>query len=109
MEITPKIRTTIDEVLDNFDFERVEKVMQLLNWTWGSGTNAEVPDIARLRTQARKLLQDCFENRPKGREEIDWSSSTGGFVAQSITYDDEDFRLSLVFELTSYDADTEEE
>ena len=45
MEITPKIRTTIDKVLDNFDFERVEKVMQTLNWTWGIGPAAEVPDI----------------------------------------------------------------
>ena len=109
MEITPKIRTTIDKVLDNFDFERVEKVMQTLNWTWGIGPAAEVPDVARLKMQARKLLQECIEDRPIDKEEIDWSSSTGGFVAKSITYDGEDFRMSLSFELTSYDADTDEE
>lgn len=107
MEITPTIRKTIDEVLDNFDFERVEKTMQTLNWTWGAGATAEVPDIARLRTQARSLLQDCIEHRPKDREDY-WEASTGGFTAKSVTYDDEDFRISLVFELASYDADTDE-
>ena len=80
--------------------------------------NAIGADIARLRMQARKLLQGCIEDRPIDKEEIDWSSSTGGFVvksstggfvAKSITYDGEDFRMSLSFELTSYDADTDEE
>lgn len=69
MEITPEV---IDEILDEFDFERVHKVMVALNWEWCG----EVPTIAELRREARRLLRDCANNEGS-------SLSCGGFCVDN--------------------------
>ena len=30
----------IDEILDQFDFQKVKEVMDALNWTWAIGTES---------------------------------------------------------------------
>lgn len=49
----------IDEVMDYFDFEKVQKVMEFLDWKW---IDAEGPvQVCDLRRQARYLLKEIFE------------------------------------------------
>lgn len=83
----------IDEIMDEFDFDRVYKTMVALNWTWHS-TNG-VPNISDLRKSARGLLKSAVEY-----DQV--MVSSGGFVAYK-----EDGILGLRFELTDYETECE--
>ena len=48
----------IDNIMDNFDFSRVLKVMRALNWEWGSCGTEHEPDEAELRREAAKTDRD---------------------------------------------------
>lgn len=70
-----QVQDKIDEIMDNFDFEKVHKTMDVLEWTWaGEG----VPEVPSLRARARQLLKEaCFiENKSNYS-----MCSTGGFEA----------------------------
>ena len=71
------IQEQIDEVMDSFDFESVEKIMQALNWQWATseGMKKEIPDEYEIRRSARKRLQDAVRAG---------YSSSGGFSARLI-------------------------
>lgn len=79
----------IDEVMDHFDFHRVQQVMQATNWIW-VGTDFGVPTEPEIRVQARGLLNRAFETG---------YIATGGFSAE---YDRSTDSLSLNFEVTRY-------
>ena len=68
----------IKSILNHFDFNRVKKVMDVLNWKWASSCSKNgVPDIDEIRKLATRLLIDaCVEKT---------NISTGGFRA---VYDD---------------------
>ena len=68
----------IKSILNHFDFNRVKKVMDVLNWKWASSCSKNgVPDINEIRKLATRLLIDtCVEKQ---------NISTGGFRA---VYDD---------------------
>ena len=66
----------IKSILNHFDFNRVKKVMDVLNWKWASSKNG-VPDMDKIIGLATRLLIDaCVEKT---------NISTGGFRA---VYDD---------------------
>ncbi len=59
--MTQKENVFIDEIIENFDWERVAKTMKFLNWTWvnvGCNTEfeSEIPKIGRLIKEAREML-----------------------------------------------------
>lgn len=83
----------IDEILDQFDFQKVKKVMDALNWKWAMGTESHVPDIPELRKQAREMLWDLIRSK-------DRMIKSGGLVVEK-DYDD---ILELRFEVTSWDT-----
>lgn len=69
----PKIQDIIDEVMDNFDFHKVHRVMKALNWRWvGATTTSKIPDIPHIRREVRKLIKGVIE------DEIDFAF-VGGF------------------------------
>jgi hypothetical protein len=77
----------------NFDFERVQKVMEFLDWRWTIEDYGRVlPTIDRLKMTARQYLYECW-NEEK-------SFSTGGFYYRYM-----DGNLSIEFTLESWDAD----
>lgn len=80
----------IDEILDEFDFERVHKVMVALDWQWYN--TAGVPSIGDLRRAARSLLQQVVDGKNLRY------TATGGFVAYM-----EDGVLGLRFEVASFE------
>lgn len=52
----------LDDVMDQFDFDKVHRVMEYLDWRWvtADGRSTEVPSIPRLKRTARKLLREAF-------------------------------------------------
>ena len=67
----------INEILNNFDFKKVNQAMKLLNWKWFyKESEDKIPTITQLKKEAKNLLKqviDCSEYSV---------CSTGGFVAR---------------------------
>ena len=98
----------IEDIIDEFDFEEVHKVMEFLDWTWfdaGDANGGSVPRIAELRKKARKLLNEAADSVLRNNElPAESCIATGGFRATAHRYGDTDkiyFRLS--FELSEWD------
>jgi hypothetical protein len=83
----------VDKILDEFDFYKVNKIMNCLNWTW---RNEGVPTIAELRREARSLLKNACQN---GSGIL----RTGGFSVEKT-----DDVLSLSFVVTEWTEDLKE-
>jgi hypothetical protein len=52
----------LDDVMDQFDFDKVHRVMEFMDWVWVTtdGHSTEVPSISRLKQAARKHLRRAF-------------------------------------------------
>jgi hypothetical protein len=81
----------LDEILDEFDFEKVHKAMVALNWKWVDG----VPTIGDLRRTARELLNDLVRGELRG-------VGTGGLCAYM-----ENGLIGLRFEVTNWEVEVE--
>ena len=67
----------VDEVLDNFDFDQVKQVTDLLNWQY---FNVEGQlEVRDLRKMARKLLRDTVQKLDK---EEKYNTASGGFYVE---------------------------
>jgi hypothetical protein len=82
----------IDEILDQFDFEKVHLTMKALGWEW---MDVGVPEAPNLRKSARRLLQEATKS-PSPYSKI----SSGGFVVEK----DVDGFLELRFEVSSWNT-----
>lgn len=85
--LTEKQQEMIDDVMDNFDFERVSDAMHAVKWVWWSEVGLVVPTKAELRGEARRLLKDAIDKKS--------TISTGGFRA---SYLYETLKLEFVLE-----------
>ncbi len=73
VKYSPKYwQETIDEIMDNFDFDKVHRCMIALDWKWDIADCKGIPDIVDLRRMARRLLRECVDKN---------EGSTGGFAA----------------------------
>lgn len=96
----------IDDILDCFDFERVKKVMDFLDWQW---YDCGVPEIWDLRKKARVLLNDVWNAVRKEAEkspdkEERYSIANGGFYVEAIKYSESPkVYLSLKFQIADWD------
>jgi hypothetical protein len=83
------IQEQIDEVMDSFDFESVEKIMQALNWQWATseGMKKEIPDQYEIRKSARRRMQ-CAAKAGY--------SSSGGFSARLIEGEEDGHKWLLM-------------
>jgi len=72
----------IDEILDNFDFEKVKKVMDALEWKYWDSQDSHVT-IPELRKKARELLKTVY---CKSTFSDHWCAGTGGFEAERWMY-----------------------
>lgn len=71
----------IDDILDNFDFEKVKKVMDALEWTYFDSPNNKIT-ISELRKTARSLLQKVAN----ASNSEHCFSSCGGFEVERWMY-----------------------
>ena len=88
-QITNRQKLIIDEVIDNFDFEKVHEHMINTNWTWVVSRDEycenyqyAVPSINRLKRRLRIMLVDAYTNISKHPElkEAPYITSCGGFT-----------------------------
>ena len=87
-----KCANKIFDILENFDFDKVEDVMKYLGWKWYTTVNSDskVPSKDELRDKAKELLTIAVKEHA--------TVSSGGFSAEY----NEDDELSLQFVLTEY-------
>jgi len=103
----------LEDIIDNFDFDRVYNVMDYLNWQWA--TCGGVPTIEELKEKAISLLRDASELRLGGykdeHHELPIICSTGGFEAKAWCDEDKTqiVGLELKFVLTSWDSEIDED
>ena len=101
MELEAKHYDTIMDCLDEFDFERVHKVMTFLDWTWADGG---VPDVLALRRNCRKYLQEvvrgALERENEGGQYV---MASGGFRFESWVYPDGFLWLRMSFDIADWD------
>jgi hypothetical protein len=92
-----KDSAAIEEVLDNFDFDKVKQVTDLLNWRYFDVEGQlEVRD---LRQMARKLLCDTVKALDK---EDGYNTGSGGFYVDGFNDNGKKY-LELKFCVTSWD------
>jgi hypothetical protein len=106
------INKMVDEILDEFNFERVQTVMFKLNWQWATAAQG-IPAIGELKETAERLLRQAAEYRLGQYKDSYWElgiiNATGGFQATAFC-DETKTRitgLDLKFVLTEYDAGEE--
>ena len=51
----------VNDVLDRFDFDSVEEVMQMTGWVWGIGRTEYIPTQYEMRKFTRKLLEEAID------------------------------------------------
>lgn len=91
----------IDEIMDNFDFDRVHKAMVALDWRWGH--DEVIPEKYELRKQARSLLKTVWKSSRH------WKVvATGGFFARCELTECGEKLLSLSFQIDEWSNEEDE-
>lgn len=90
------------KIMENFNFEKVHKVMQSLDWTW-RGQQVTIDD---LKICAEKLINDVKRDIEAGTDHEWLSRSTGGFVASAHLIKG-DWRLRLEFVVAQWEGSPE--
>jgi hypothetical protein len=65
------LNNQLDEIMDSFDFDQVQKMMSAADWIWARSENG-VPDQYELRQEARRLMKQAINGE---------YCATGGFRA----------------------------
>jgi len=103
--LTDKHYETIMDCLDEFDFDRVHKVMTVLDWKYSDST--EVPSVEYLRKNARKYLIEVAKEALQ--RDCEFVCGTGGFRYEARIYNgdaegtDGYLWLRMAFEIESWD------
>lgn len=105
-DLQQKLSEVIDNIIENFEWEKVRRAMLINEWTWAT-INGETPTINQLKEVAISLLEEvAVQGMTKGK---DYTISTGGFEAVLKFYDDEyDERianLELKFVIDSWESE----
>lgn len=88
----------IDEIIFNFDFEKVEKVMKALDWEW---FQVGIPSQVQAADQAARLLGEAYDDAKENGNII--TMGTGGFGATAHPIGKEIY-LELKFIVTQWDT-----
>ena len=78
--ISDNIRNEVEDILDEFDFYKVKKVMDFLEWKW-YGTDG-VPTIGDLRKRARQLILTGIRELLENDNINEVSTGSGGIYAK---------------------------
>ena len=93
------------EILDHFDFNKVHKVMEHLNWTWFD-TDDQVPSISDIRKKARAFLRECADKLLDNPDDNfpDYTIGAGGLYATAYRALGQDIAFfKLYFAVESWD------
>jgi len=87
----------VEDLLDEFDFDKVKKVTDCLEWTYGF--SKEALTVADLRRSARRLLEGVYQKDASPEE----CHSSGGFCAERRMYAGDNTKyLDLKFVVTEW-------
>jgi len=98
--MTQKQQEAIDNIMDYFHFEKVQRVMKFLNWTWAFAEEG-VPTEPELRQQVRRLLKESFEGKQ--------SMAIGGFHVRYKSYESGEETIELFFSVDHWDETIEKD
>ena len=104
-----KVNKMIEEIIENFDFDKCYRVMEVLNWKW---VVVGVPTVEIIKERARRRLDDVVEmindKTEKKRSGVDYFVSSGGLKATGwINRYGQIEALRLEFILTDWDSDAD--
>ena len=99
------IETMIDDIIENFDFQKCRDVMTFLNWTWFR--YEDIPSVDQLKESARDRILSAIEIATKNRcNKATYFSSSGGLKANVwVNKFGHVEGLRLEFVLTDWDCD----
>ena len=91
----------VEEVMEDFDFDKVHRIMVMTEHRWANMNCTEsVPSLYRIMKRAEELLRTCASHYG---DKDNFSTSCGGFTA---TLDEGTLSLRYVpEEETAYDTD----
>jgi len=93
--MTEQQREAIDYIMDSFDFDKVQTVMEFLKWEW---RDEGVPDRYSIKKEVRRLLRDAIENKS--------DIAIGGFIVKYYPPNNDGGEwIELAFELESWDIE----
>jgi hypothetical protein len=93
----------IDDILAQFDFNKVHRVMEFLDWRWGHETSP--PPLAELIRTARQCLEvACRTFNHIGQPPTGMKWATRGFMATVDVYPSGNTSLSLQFSVDDQEA-----
>jgi hypothetical protein len=104
------VNQMVDEIMEEFNFAKVQTVMEHLGWKWASAKSG-MPTIDELREEAERLLRGAAADRLTQFKNEHWElgiiNGTGGFEATA--YCDENktkiTSLSLQFVVSEWDSE----
>ena len=75
------MKEKVEQIMENFDFEKVHRVMVALEWEWYFGRGGSgIPSVKSLKERAGELLSNVGDLICEG-DTI--TSSSGGFEAKN--------------------------
>ena len=87
--------THVNEIMDWFDFRKVAKVMEFLNWKWYFDGIDGVPAEGDIRALARQLMNEAYDRAVATGK--NYQGGTGGFYIEVDMTDDEPWiKLSFI-------------
>jgi hypothetical protein len=104
------VNKMIDDIMDAFDFDKVQRTMDFLRWKW----TGEYVTIDMLKETAKRLLREAADLRLGDYKDTHWEQgvicATGGFQAMAFCNEDKTKvdALDLKFVLTEWDAEIED-
>lgn len=91
----------MDEVMDCFDFNKVHKVMNQLNWRWCD--SKEPPSIQELRVYVRERMRQIYQSSCRKTKSAGFSITYESWNADGVEFD------GFCVEFIVSDWDTNEE
>lgn len=116
-EMYPPCTPAVEEVIENFDFEKVHEVMKMLNWKWDGDNPGElptIPTVEKMKEVVKDLFRSMEDQIEKGTKGGTWyctcpdctsytsTGTAGGFRA---TIDGDVYTLEFILE--EYETDLE--
>lgn len=100
----------IRDLMDNFDFVKVHRTMEALNWKWAGDVGYEIPSVMALRRAARSQLSTAINlaktsDITKDISDMPFTCGSGGFKAIAFISNDRKkvLHLELNFIVTQWD------
>lgn len=90
---------SINKTLDNFNFDKVLRAMEALEWKWYLRGDMSIPHLTDLKVTSRYLLDKASFESFKSKQPS--TVGTGGFYA---TVDASDGYVKLWFEVASWES-----